>query len=73
MNEIFRVAVDSTDEFDEFPAKFPLMKAIRVIAWIHRSCSTAELRKKPATKATDNRRDQEPAHVLDTTSTVMPK
>ena len=36
MKEIFSAAVDSTDEFDELLAKFPLMKAIRVIAWIRR-------------------------------------
>ena len=36
MKEIFSAAVDSTDKFDELLKKFPLMKTIRVIAWIRR-------------------------------------
>ena len=36
VKEIFRAAVDSTDKFDELLEKFPLMKTIRVIAWVCR-------------------------------------
>ena len=36
VKEIFSAAVDSKDKFDELLEKFPLMKAIRVIAWIRR-------------------------------------
>ena len=36
VKEIFSAAVDSTDKFDELLEKFPLMKTIRVIAWMHR-------------------------------------
>ena len=36
VKEVFSAAVDSKDKFDELLEKFPLMKAIRVIAWIRR-------------------------------------
>ena len=36
VKEVFSAAVDSTDKFDELLEKFPLMKTIRVIAWIRR-------------------------------------
>ena len=74
MKELFSAAIDSIDDFDELLAKFPLMKAIRVIAWIHRFVFNCRAEKESRHKGPLITEEiNKPAHVLDTTSTVMPK